>query len=58
MKFLHFNFLPRSADVALLLLRVWFGLSLLWLHGWGKLMNFSAMTEKFSDPLGIGKTAH
>lgn len=57
MKLLHLNFLPRSADVALLVLRVWFGLALLGLHGWGKLMNFSAMTAKFSDPLGIGKTA-
>jgi putative oxidoreductase len=57
MKFLHLNFLPRSADVALLVLRVGFGLSLLCLHGWGKLMNFSALLQKFSDPLGIGKTA-
>jgi putative oxidoreductase len=56
MKFLHLNFLPRSADLALLLLRVWFGGSLLLLHGWGKLTGFSAMAPKFADPFGIGST--
>jgi putative oxidoreductase len=56
MKFLHLNFFPRSADVALLLLRVWFGLSMLLLHGWGKLVGFSEMADKFPDLFGIGKT--
>lgn len=55
MKFLQLNFLPRSADLALLLLRVWFGASMLALHGWGKVMNFSTYAEKFADPFGIGK---
>lgn len=57
MKFLHLNFLPRNTDAALLLVRLWFGGSMLLLHGWGKLMNFSSMAEKFADPFGIGKTA-
>lgn len=56
MKFLHLNFLPRSSDAALLLVRVWFGGSLLLLHGWGKLTNFSAMSGQFADPFGFGKT--
>ena len=56
MKFLHLNFVPRSADVALLLVRVWFGASLLLLHGWGKLVGFSSMASQFPDPIGIGKT--
>jgi putative oxidoreductase len=56
MKFLHLNFLPRSADFALLLLRLWFGLSLLWLHGWGKVANYSSMAEKFPDVLGLGSS--
>ncbi len=56
MKFLHLNFLPRSADLALLFIRVWYGLALLWLHGWGKLANFSGMADKFLDPFGLGKT--
>ena len=53
-KFLHLNFLPRSADLGLLVLRLAFGLSLLCLHGWGKLMTFSDLSTKFPDPLGIG----
>jgi putative oxidoreductase len=56
MKFLHLNFIPRSADLALLLLRVWHAGALLLLHGWGKLTNFSGMADKFADPFGIGKT--
>lgn len=56
MKFLHLNFIPRSADLALLVVRVWFGASLLLLHGWGKLANFSGMASQFADPFGIGKT--
>ena len=56
MKFLHLNFLPRSADVGLLVIRLWYGGSLLALHGWGKLMNFSSMSGQFMDPFGIGKT--
>lgn len=55
MKFLHLNFLPRSTDLALLVLRVWFGLSLLVLHGWMKLANFGTLLEKFSDPVGVGR---
>src|SRR4051812_49087990 len=54
MKFLHLNFLPRSADFALLILRLWYGASLFWLYGWQKLTGFSAMMDKFPDPLGMG----
>ena len=57
MKFLQLNFLPRSADAALLLLRVWHGGSMVLLHGWGKAVGFSAMKDQFVDPFGIGKTA-
>ncbi len=54
MKFLHLNFLPRSADLALLVLRLWFGGAMLVLHGWGKLIGFSDLASKFPDPLGVG----
>lgn len=57
MKFLLLNFLPTSTDLALLVLRLWFGLSMLVLHGWGKLMNFSTLSNKFADPFGLGTTA-
>lgn len=56
MKLLHLNFLPRSADLALLGLRLWHGLMMLALHGWGKLTNFSSLSQSFADPFGIGKT--
>lgn len=57
MKFLQLNFIPGSADVALLIVRIWFGVSLLSLHGWGKLVNFAERSGKFADPLGVGSTA-
>ena len=55
MKFLHLSFLPRSSDLALLLLRLWLGLSMLILHGWPKLQQLISGNHKFADPLGIGQ---
>lgn len=57
MRFLQFSFIPRSTDLALLILRVWLGVSLLVLHGWDKLTGFGALASKFPDPLGVGSTA-
>ena len=54
LRILRLEFLPMSADIGLLVLRLWLGLSLLILHGSMKFANFSAMSEKFADPLGIG----
>jgi len=56
MKIFQLNFIPRSADAALLVLRIWVGLSLLMLHGWGKLLKFNSLAGTFSDPLGVGST--
>ena len=56
MKFLHFNFLPRSADVGLLLVRVWFGGAMAILHGWDKLMNFSTYSGQFMKFLGLNQS--
>jgi len=53
-KLLQLNFLPRSADLALLGLRLWFGLAMAILHGWPKLMNFASIKPKFIDFLGLG----
>ena len=55
-RFFQFGFLPRSVDLALLVLRLWLGLTMLLNHGRGKLMGFSEMAGKFSDPLGVGPT--
>jgi len=54
---LQLGFLPASANVGLLVLRLWLGLSICKLHGWSKLTGFSGMAHKFADPFGIGPTA-
>ena len=56
MKLLQLKFIPRSTDFALLLLRIWVSLTMLLNHGYGKVMNFSSMMEKFPDAIGIGRT--
>jgi len=55
-KFLQLGFIPGSTDTALLFLRLWFGLGMLILHGWGKLTDFNTLAPTFPDPLGIGST--
>ena len=55
-RFLQLNFLPRSVDLGLLVLRLWLGATMMWNHGRGKLMGFSQMADKFSDPVGVGPT--
>lgn len=56
MKFFQLKFIPQSADFGLLLLRVVAGLTMLLNHGWGKVMNFGGMSEKFMNFLGLGST--
>jgi putative oxidoreductase len=41
-------------DVGLLVLRVWLGLAMLLLHGWGKLQGMADKAGSFPDPLGVG----
>ncbi len=57
MKFLQLNFIPRSADLALLVLRVWLGLTMLINHGFVKLMAFDKLSTIFPDPIGLGQKA-
>jgi putative oxidoreductase len=57
LRLLQFRFLPVNADLALLVLRVWFAIPLLTLHGWGKLANFAERSQRFADPFGIGSFA-
>jgi hypothetical protein len=47
-------------NFGLLGLRVWLGLSMLVLHGWGKLQNHATLSQGFPDPSGGGlwKTAY
>lgn len=44
-------------NLALLLLRVWLGATMLLNHGVGKLTGFRSMADGFPDPFGIGHTA-
>ena len=53
-KIMTLSFLPSSASLGLGVLRVWLGLTMLILHGWPKLTDFSAMAAGFFDPLHIG----
>ena len=53
-KFCQVSFIPRSTDFALLVLRLWFGLTMLFNHGIPKLRHFSQMSGMFPDPLHIG----
>lgn len=55
-KLFNFEFLPTSTDLALLTLRLWLGVSMVWLHGAGKFINLVNGSSKFPDPLGIGQT--
>lgn len=41
-------------DIGLLILRVFTGGFMLFLHGWGKLAKFSMLSTKFPDPIGLG----
>jgi putative oxidoreductase len=56
-KLCQLSFCPRSTDFGLLLLRLWFGLTLFFNHGLGKLENFAQMKNRFPDPLHIGSEA-
>ena len=53
-KFLQLEFVPRSVDCGLLLLRIWLGVTLFLKHGLEKITGFSHMAAHFPDPLHIG----
>jgi putative oxidoreductase len=46
-----------TIDLALFLLRIWFGLTLFVKHGLDKAMNFNRISAHFADPFHIGPTA-
>ena len=48
-RFLQLRFLPHSQDFGLLVLRLWFGGSLLALHGWAKITNFEETSKNFPN---------
>lgn len=53
LKLLNLPFIPKSTNLGLLILRVSLGVSMLVLHGYDKLMNFSTKAEKFPALFGL-----
>lgn len=53
LKLLNLPFIPKSTNLGLLILRVSLGLSMLLLHGRGKLLNFSGTAEKMAGIYGL-----
>jgi putative oxidoreductase len=47
---------PISEEFGYLMLRVSAGGTMLWQHGWPKLMHFSERMDSFADPFGLGGT--
>lgn len=45
---------PVALDVGLLTLRIGAGGTMIWQHGWPKLVNFTELMDKFGDPIGLG----
>lgn len=43
-----------TKDLGLLLLRLGFGLTMLFGHGWRKLTQFGEIAPQFPDPIGLG----
>lgn len=53
-KLIKLDFVPFSADLGLLVLRVWFGLTMFFVHGFEKLSTFGAKVAMF-ESMGIPK---
>lgn len=45
---------PISEDFGYLALRVGFGGTMFWQHGWPKLLAFGEKVDTFADPFGLG----
>lgn len=45
---------PISEDFGYLLLRLGFGGTMFWQHGWPKLIHFTEKMDSFADPFGMG----
>lgn len=45
---------PISVDFGQLLLRIGAGGTMIWQHGWPKLVHFSEQVDRFADPFGMG----
>lgn len=53
LKLLNLPFIPKSTNLGLLILRVSLGVSMLVLHGYGKMMKFSATAKGLPNPFSL-----
>ena len=56
LRILRLEFLPQSGEFAILVVRLWLGLTMLLNHGLDKLLTFREKADMFLDPLGVGST--
>ncbi|WP_192348608.1 DoxX family protein [Algoriphagus sp. Y33] len=47
----------KSISLSLLILRIGVSFSMIYLHGYQRLINFSHISTEFADPLGVGVVA-
>jgi putative oxidoreductase len=52
-RLINLSFIPGSADCGLLLLRIWFGLTIFLNHGLAKFQNFGGTVGMFQEKMGI-----
>lgn len=45
----------HTVSFALLLVRVWFGATMMLFHGWTKFASFASLSPGFPDPYGVGR---
>lgn len=44
----------KLSSIGLLIIRVFTGGCMLFAHGWGKMIKFGELSDKFPDPIGVG----
>jgi putative oxidoreductase len=57
MNIFKFNYIPLNKDLGLLLTRIAFGATMIYAHGWNKLINYETKFHSFPDVIGIGNEA-
>lgn len=57
MNLLKLNYVPLNKDLGLLLVRIVLGATMIYAHGWNKLINYQTKFHSFPDVIGIGNEA-
>ena len=52
----EYNVENREISIGLLIMRVGIAYSMIYLHGYPKLVNFSEFSSVFADPIGVGNS--